>query len=178
MSDELFGRAITRVKVWAGAIGANGDAKDMKAAAIVAQQRIDLAPKSAAFLQETNSKSFQKLVDASAYLGKVVEYLEKGEKIYKDLKAVNQIFDAIQVLKNDNVMIDDPVAAAAAFDDLFQGFGKLAKHFPPPFDSTIGELLEQCGELRFFSNMNRVMAGPGSNLGRAKSMLSPNYGEN
>lgn len=178
MSDELFARSLTRIKVWAGAIGANGDAKDMKAAAIVAQQRIDLALKTATFLQDSNSRSFQKLVDASEHLGKVIGYLEKGEKIYKDFKAVQQIFEAIQVLKNDDVMIKDPAAAAEAFDNLFQGFGKLAKHFPPPFDSTIGELLEQCGELRFFSNMNQVMAGPGSNLGRAKTMLSPNYGEN
>ncbi|QYO65849.1 hypothetical protein [Leptolyngbya sp. 7M] len=167
MSDELFGRALTRVKVWAGAIGANGDAKDMKAAAIVAQKRIDLALNSAAFLQSSNSNAYQKLVDASGYLNDVIEYLEKGEKIYKDLKAVNQIFQAIQVLKDDNIMINDPASAAAAFDSLFQGFGTLAKHFPPPFNSTVGELLFQCGDLKFFSNMNRVMTGQGSNLGRA-----------
>lgn len=167
MSDELFGRALSRVKVWAGAIGANGDAKDMKAAAIVAQKRIDLALNSAAFLQSSNSNAYQKLVDASGHLGDVIEYLEKGEKIYKNFKAVNQIFQAILVLKDDDIMINDPASAAAAFDSLFQGFGTLAKHFPPPFDSTVGELLSQCGDLKFFSNMNRVMTGPGSNLGRA-----------
>ena len=47
------------------------------------------------------------------------------------------------------------------------GFGTLAKHFPPPFDSTVGELLQQCGSLNFFSNMRETMVGEGSNLGRA-----------
>ncbi|HMO81429.1 MAG TPA: hypothetical protein PKD24_11635 [Pyrinomonadaceae bacterium] len=151
MSDELFGRSLSRVKVWAGAI--------------VAQKHIDLALNSAAFLQSSNSNAYQKLVDASGHLSDVIKYLEKGEKIYKDSKAVNQIFQTIQVLKGDDIMINDP--ASAAFDSLFQGFGTLAKHFPPLFDSTIGELLVQCGDLKFFSNMNRVMIGPGSNLGRA-----------
>lgn len=174
MSDELFARSLTRIKVWAGAIGANGDANDMKAAAIVAQGRITIALQSANLFQDGNSSAYQKLVNANEHLGKIIGYLEKGEKVYKDFKAVQQIFLAIQILKDDQIMINDPAAAAEAFDNLFEGFGKLAKHFPPPFDSTVGELLEQCGSLKFFSNMNRVMAGPGSNLGRAMQ-LRDNY---
>lgn len=178
MSDELFARSLTRVKIWATALGANGDKKDLLAAARVAQKRVDLALQSATFLQDKNSAGFQKMVEASGYLTQIIGHFEKGEKVYKDFQAVQQIYEAISVLKDDNIMIDNPAAAAAAFDQLFLGFGKLAKKFPPPFDSTVGELLEKCGEYNFFGTMNTVMAGEGSNLGRAKSMLSANYGEN
>jgi hypothetical protein len=168
MSDSIFETCKTKLKVWAGAIGANGDAEDMKAAAIVAQKRIDYALKFGSFLQDNkNSNGYQKLVEASEHLGKIVEYFEKGEKLYKDFKAVQQIFEAIQILKDDQIMFKDSAAAAKAFDQLFIGFGTLAKHFPPPFDSTIGELLIQCGTLSFFSNMRETMVGNKSNLGRA-----------
>lgn len=172
MSDSIFANALTKVKIWAGAIGPNGSPEDIKAAAIVAQERIKYALMAGDIWQNgNNSSAFQKLIDANGYLDKIVEHIENGEKIYKDVMAVIQIYDAIQVLKDDQVLYKNPEKAAAAFDDLFQGFGKLAKKFPPPFDQTIGELLEQCGTLRFFSTMQQVMAGPNSNLGRAKALL-------
>ena len=167
MADELFADSLTKIKIWAGAIGANGDLEDMKAAAIVAQKRVDTALQSASLFQGNNSSAYQKLVDASGYLGKIVEFLENAESVHKDFKAVQQIYYAIQVLKDDQVLINDSEKAAKAFDQLFLGFGTLAKHFPPPFDSTIGELLEKCGELAFFTNMRNTMVGPKSNLGRA-----------
>jgi hypothetical protein len=167
MADDLFDRSLTRVKVWAGAIGANGDVKDMLAAAIVAQKRVDLAMQSATLFQNNNSNAFQKLANASEHLGKIVEFLESAETIKKDFEAVEKIFYAIRILKDDQVLINDSAKAARAFDSLFEGFGTLAKHFPPPFDSTIGELLEQCGGLAFFSNMRETMVGSNSNLGRA-----------
>jgi hypothetical protein len=168
MSDSIFETCKTKVKIWVGAIGANGDASDMKAAAIVAQKRVNDALQFGSFLQDDkNSDAYQKLKDSSEHLGKIIEYFEKGEKVYKDIKAVQQIFEAIQVLKDDNIMTNDSAAAAKAFDKLFIGFGTLAKHFPPPFDSTVGELLIQCGTLSFFSNMRETMVGANSNLGRA-----------
>lgn len=173
MSDSLISWAKIKKEVitWAGAIGANGDEKDMLNAARVAQKRVDEALKMGSVLQFQNSDAFQKLADASGYLTSIIGYLEKAEKIHKDIKAVQQIWAAVQVLKDENILYNDPAAAAAAFDGMFEGFGKLAKHFPPPFDTTIGEFLEQCGGLKFFSNMNRVMAGEGSNLYRAKQLL-------
>lgn len=166
--DGIFANALATVKIWAGAIGANGSVKDIHAAAIVAQERINYALMAGDFLQNgRNSDAFQKLIDAKDYLGEIQEHIEKGEKIAKDVMAVIQIYDAIKVLKDDQIIYKNPEKAAAAFDELFIGFGKLAKRFPPPFDSTIGELLEQCGTLRFFSTMQNVMAGPNSNLGRA-----------
>ncbi|HLA95446.1 MAG TPA: hypothetical protein VK612_06975 [Pyrinomonadaceae bacterium] len=167
MADELFADSLMKIKIWAGAIGANGDLDDMKAAAIVAQKRIDFALQQSTLFQGSNSSAYQKLVDANEYLGKIVEYLEAAETIQKDFKAVQQIYFAIQVLKDDQIMFNDSEKAAKAFDSLFLGFGTLAKHFPPPFDSTIGELLSKCGELAFFSNMRNTMVGPNSNLGRA-----------
>jgi len=175
MADDAFDRAVTRVKIWAGAIGANGDVNDMKSAAIVAQKRIDMALQSAELFQGNNSRSYQKMVDANKHLGKIVEHLETAEKIDKDFKAVQQIYLAIQVLKDDQVMFKNPEAAAEAFDQMFLGFGTLAKHFPPPFDSTVGDLLIACGEMKFFSNMNNKMFGAGSNFHRA-AYLRDNMG--
>jgi hypothetical protein len=176
MADKTaFDRAMTSVKVWMGAIGANGDAEDIKSAAIVAQKRIDMALRSSTLFQGNNSRSYQKLVDASGYLGKIVEHIEAGEKIVKDFEAVQQIYSAISVLKDDDILIEHPDQAAAAFDMLFMGFGSLAKKLPPPFDSTVGELLLQCGSMKFFSNMNHVMFGPNSNMGRAMRARDGNY---
>jgi len=176
MADSTaFDRAVTAVKVWAGAIGANGDSEDIKAAAIVAQKRIDLALQSSTLFQGNNSASYQKLVDANGYLGKIVEHIETGEKIVKDYTAVQQIYSAIQVLNDDDILIKRPAEAAAAFDMLFMGFGTLAKKLPPPFDSTIGELLLQCGSMKFFTNMNNVMFGANSNMGRAMRARDGNY---
>src|SRR5690606_21391274 len=128
MADKTaFDRAMGSIKVWMGAIGANGDAEDMKAAAIVAQKRIDMALQSATLFQGNNSASYQKLVDSSGCLGKIVEHSEAGEKIVKDFEAVQQIYSAISVLQDDNILIEHPEQAAAAFDMLFMGFGSLAK---------------------------------------------------
>src|SRR5215203_2222127 len=103
MGDTFsFGNFKKKVIVWAGAIGANGDADDMKAAAIVAQKRIEYALQCGEFLnQQPNSTAFQKLKDANEHLGKIIGYYEKGEKAYKDLTAVQQIYEAIQILKDD-----------------------------------------------------------------------------
>ncbi|HXF42993.1 MAG TPA: hypothetical protein VNK26_04570 [Pyrinomonadaceae bacterium] len=170
--DSVIANSLYKIKVWATTLASNGTAEDLKAAATVAQERIGYALTAGEFLQNgRNSDAYQKLIDANEHLGKILEHIEKGEKVYKDVMALVQIHAAIKVLQDDQVIYKDPQKAAAAFDDLFMGFGKIAKHFPPPFDSTIGELLEQCGTLRFFSNMEQVMAGPNSNLGRAKALL-------
>ena len=172
--SELFARYKEKLKVWAGAIGANGDAEDIKAAAVVAQKRVDSALQFGSLLQNKDSAAYQKLLAASEYLGKIVEYLEKGEELYKDAQAIQQIYEAVKVLKDDDIMIKDSAAAAKAFNKLFIGLGTLAKHFPPPFDSTIGELLMQCGTLAFFSNFNESKFGPDSHMGKAKYLLYHN----
>jgi hypothetical protein len=172
MSDNLFGRCKERLKIWIGAVGANGDGEDIKNAAVVAQKRVEYALQFGSLLQNQDSTSYQKLVSANEYLGKIIGYLEKGEAVYKDLQAIQQIYEAVKVLSDDQIMFKDSAAAANAFNNLFVGLGTLAKHFPPPFDSTIGELLIQCGTLKFFSNFQEDKFGPKSRMGRATYMLT------
>lgn len=169
----IFAKALTRVKIWASAIGLSGNPEDVTAVAIIAQGRIKYALTAGETLRNgQNSSAFQKLIDANECLRKIVEHNEKGEKFHKVVMAVIQIHEAIQVSKDKQNIYKNPEKAAADFDDLFMGFGKPAKKFPPPFDSTIGELREQCGTLRFFSNMQNAMADPNSNRRRAKALLN------
>jgi hypothetical protein len=166
MAGDLFDTMKTRVVVWAGAIGANGSSKDMLAAAIVAQKRVDYAMTFGSWAQEKNSPAYDQLWTANRALGKVIEAFQKGEKAYKDFEAVQNIYFAIQVLKDDDIMTRNPKAAAAAFDQLFKGFGKLAKHFGGEYNY-VATLLEECGKMSFFSNMTETMIGEGSNFHKA-----------
>ncbi len=166
MSDALFANMKERLVVWAGAIGANGSSKDMLAAAIVAQKRVEYAMNFGSFVQDKNSPAYDKLWTANRALGKVIEAFQKGEKAYKDFEAVQEIFEAIQVLKDDDIMTRDPMAAAKAFDRLFKGFGRLARKFGGEYNY-VAALLEECGKMSFFSNMTDVMIGEGSNFHKA-----------
>ncbi|HTK37553.1 MAG TPA: hypothetical protein VL325_03585 [Pyrinomonadaceae bacterium] len=51
---------------------------------------------------------------------------------------LDKLINAVDVLSDDNVIYTDPDKAAAAFDILFQGFGKLCSYLPPP-----GKFFEQ-----------------------------------
>lgn len=166
MADDLFDRMKHRVVVWAGAVGANGDSKDMLAAAVVAQKRVEYAMNFGAFVQDKNSPAYDKLWTANKALGTVIEAFQKGEKAYKDFQAVQDIYSAMQVLKDDDIMTRDPKAAAAAFDQLFKGFGRLAKKFGGDYNY-VATLLEECGKMSFFSNMTETMLGEGSNFHKA-----------
>lgn len=166
MADDLFDRMKSRVVVWAGAIGANGDSKDMLAAAIVAQKRVEYAMNFGSWAQEKNSPAYDKLWTANRALGTVIEAFQKGEKAYKDFQAVQDIYQAMRILKDDDIMTRDPKAAAAAFDQLFKGFGRLAKKFGGDYNY-VATLLEECGKMSFFSNMTEIMIGEGSNYQKA-----------
>jgi hypothetical protein len=166
MADDLFANMKDRLVVWAGALGANGSSKDMLAAAVIAQKRVEYAMNFGSFVQDKNSPAYDKLWTANRALGTVIEAFQKGEKAQKDFEAVQQIYEAIQVLKDDDVMTRNPKAAAAAFDKLFKGFGKLAKKFGGEYNY-VATLLEECGKASFFSNMTEVMIGEGSNYQRA-----------
>lgn len=155
------------VRIWVSALGANGDPQELQKILVIAIQRVDMALKSAEFMQSQNSEAFLKLVAAGSYLAKIAGWFEKGEKITDNFAAVLQIYEAMKTLEMEQKFLNDPMATAKAFDQLFIGFGTLAKNFPPPFDQTVGEFLIQCGTLSFFSNMADKMVGPNSNLGRA-----------
>ena len=93
--------------------------------------------------------------------------LPKAKKIEKNYDALKQVYEAMKVLQDDQIIYSRPRDAAAAFDKLFMGFGTLAQNFPPPFDQTVGDFLYELGSSGFFGNMQQVMAGQNSNLGRA-----------
>jgi hypothetical protein len=154
----------------------NHTPEELMNVAIVAIGRIDVAIKSANFLQSRNSGAFEKMISAQIQLQKIADYLKKGLKYKENAEAVLVVYEAMKILREDNIIQNDPETAAKAFDMLFIGFGTLAKNFPPPFDKTIGEFLCQCGQLSFFSNMQKTMAGPNSNLGYAK-YLRDNLGK-
>lgn len=155
-----------RAKIWISALGANGDPQEIQKLLVIAIERTNAAAKSAEFLQSQNSDAYTKLVAASDYLTKIAGWYQKGEAVVENLNAMLQVYEAMKILEDDQVFFKDSATAAKAFDQLFIGFGTLAKNLPKPFDM-YGELLVQCGTLSFFSNMQNVMVGPNSNLGRA-----------
>lgn len=167
MADDLkcnllkgeFADCKKRAIIWISALGKSGEPQDLAKVAITAQERVDTALKSAEFLQNTweNSPQFNKLLKASENLGKIAGYYKKAEKAEKDYEALKQIYEAMKVLRDDQVIYQNPAAAAAAFDQLFMGFGSLAQKFPPPFDSTVGEFLYELGKSGFFGNMSRAL---------------------
>lgn len=165
-----------RVVIWISALGKNGEPQELAKVAIIAQERVDYALNSSKFLQHSwqNTEQFNKLMDVSEKLGKVAEYYQTAEKAETNYEALKQIYNAMKVLKEDQIIIEKPAAAAEAFDKLFLGFGTLAKNFPPPFDSTVGEFLFELGSANFFSNMNERMFGKNTNMGRALDMLNNN----
>lgn len=169
-----------RAIIWISALGKSGEPQDLAKVAITAQERVDTALKSAQFVQNTweNSAQFNKLLQASENLGKIAGYYKSvagmKEKIEKNYEALNQIYEAMKVLKDEQVIYQNPAAAAAAFDKLFLGFGTFAKKFPPPFDSTVGEFLYELGSSGFFGNMAQVMFGKDSNLGQAMGLRDGN----
>lgn len=175
--NREFAGCKKRAKIWIAALGKSGEPEDLSQIAIIAQERVDTAFKVAPLLQnhwETSPK-FKSLTDFSSKLGEIAGYYKTALKVEKDVKALKQIYDAMSALENQQIFINDPAAAAKAFDQLFMGFGTLAKKFPPPFDSTIGEFLYECGKTGFFGAMNEKMFGEDTNMAAAKSLLDGNY---
>jgi hypothetical protein len=129
--SETFGRAWMTIKRKAGQCAANTDLEDVKSSVQLAQKRIDQAIYGGRVLQG-KSAAFDKLSKANEGLGKIGESLEKVQDICLDIVAVNKIHAAVSVLSNDQIMYSDPERAAASFDTLFQGLGRLCRYLPPP----------------------------------------------
>jgi hypothetical protein len=128
---QKFDDAWLYLRKKAGACAANTDLEELKAAALVGQQRIDQALMVGSFAQG-QSGVFEKLSKANEGLGKVGESLEKVQDVCTDITAVGKIHDAIVALNDDRIIFDDPQKAADSFDMLFQGFGRLCSYLPPP----------------------------------------------
>ncbi len=129
--SEKFQAAWVTIKKNAGACAANTDLEEIKASVELGQNRINQALMAGTMLQG-DSAVFEKLKKANEGLGQVGEALGKVQDICLDITAVGKIHDAAVALSNDRLIYDDPQAAAAAFDSMFQGFGRLCRYLPPP----------------------------------------------
>ncbi|HMO82133.1 MAG TPA: hypothetical protein PKD24_15195 [Pyrinomonadaceae bacterium] len=119
------------IKKKAGGCAANTDLEEIKAAVQLSKKRIDQALYVGTIAQG-KSGVFEKLSEANKGLGKVGESLEKVQDICLDIKAVGKIHAAAVALSDERLIYDDPNGAAAAFDSMFQGFGRLCRYLPPP----------------------------------------------
>lgn len=122
-----------KIKKMAGTCAAATDYDDIKAAVGDAQGKVGQALMVGEFLQK-DSGVFEKLKKANEGLGKVSEALNKAGDICLDIQAVNKIHEAVVLLDTPNIIRNDPEKAAAAFDSMFQGFGRLCRYLPPPAD--------------------------------------------
>lgn len=127
----MIGNAWIDVKRKAGMCAANPDIENVKAAVQLSQKRVGQALTAGSFLQR-KSGVFEKLNKANEGLGKIGETLETVQNICVNIGTVAKIKDAVDALSDDQIIYRDPDAAAAAFDVLFQGFGKLCGYLPFP----------------------------------------------
>jgi hypothetical protein len=155
MADDFMDSVWSRVKKITGQCAAVTDAEDLKASAKTAQKRIKQTLQGGKLLQK-DSRVFDYLGKANDGLGSVIESLDKAGDICMDIRAISRIHDAMKVLDDENVVYDNPEAAAKAFGDLFVGFGRLCRHLPSP-GKEWGQFLEQAGD--FFSNWQRFVKG-------------------
>ncbi len=154
MSDKLDNIWI-RVKKMAGQCAANTDIEDLKASVETAKGRIDKVLMGGKLLQ-SDSTVFNKLTKANEGLGAIGEGLEKVQSVCINVVAAAQVHDAIKILSDDQVIYQDPDAAAAAFDTLFQGFGKVCSYLPPPAKQW-AQFFEK---FSLFSNMQQKVYKP------------------
>ena len=131
---DKFMEAWTTIKKKAGGCAANTDLEEIKASVELGQKRIDQALMVGTLLQK-DSKVFDKLTKANEGLGKIGETLGTVQDVCLDITAVGKIHDAAIALSNERLIYDDPEGAAAAFDSMFRGFGRLCRYLPPPAKS-------------------------------------------
>lgn len=111
---------------------AKGDAlTEVKDAVDLAHERIDDVLFAGKIFQG-ESKVISKLVDANDGLKKIGSALGKVKNFCLDVNTLLQIRDAVAILSDDKVVYNDKMKAAAAFDMLFQGFGRFIRLLPPP----------------------------------------------
>ena len=150
MSDwnEKFASAWLTIRKKAGACAANTDLEELKAAVQLGQKRVGQALM-AGKIAQGESGVFDKLTKANEGLGKIGETLETVQDFCVDIVAVGKIHESIVALSDDRLIYDNPAGAAAAFDSLFQEFGRLCRFLPPPAKSWEKFL----SDFNLFSNM-------------------------
>lgn len=131
---EKFQSAWVTIRKKAGTCAANTDLEELKASIQLGQTRIGQALTGGRIAQG-DSAVIQKLTKANEGLGAVGETLETLQNICIDITAVNKIHEAAVALSEDDIISKEPERAAAAFDSMFQGFGRLCRFLPPPAKS-------------------------------------------
>lgn len=129
--EDKFNNAWVAIKRKAGVCASDPDLENIKAAVQLGEKRVDQALKVGNFLQG-RSDVFEKLSKANEGLGKIGETLETIQNVCVNIGVLDKLKNAVDVLSDDNVIYQDPDKAAAAFDILFQGFGKLCSYLPFP----------------------------------------------
>jgi hypothetical protein len=145
---------VTRIKIWTGACAAAAGNEDLKATVERSKDVLWLAEHGSDLGK--NLKNAGKVFrDANEGLTKVGESLDKVENVCLDIRALTEIHEAITVLNRDGIIQTDGEAAAQAFGKLFDGFGRLATHLPPPANA-YASILKACGG-DFFSSMRKKL---------------------
>lgn len=142
------------VQLMLGACPANIDKDDLIASVKEAQEKIDLVLQGGELLNgyQKNGGSIAKLKSANGKLGEFLEALDKVDTICKDIKALNDIHDAMANISPDDFR-NDPKKAAKAFDKFFVGlarfcrFAEILKPYGQFFESFTG-FFETFADLR------------------------------
>jgi hypothetical protein len=128
---EKVDEAVFYIRKRAGQCAKNATLEDIDNAVSLAQGRIKQALFAGKFIQG-QSGIFDKLSKANERLENISEGISKAKNTCIFIDEAGKIMDAVEILKDDRVIYDNPLGAAKAFDNLFQGFGKLCKRLPYP----------------------------------------------
>lgn len=132
--QEKLNSAWITIKKKAGACAANTDLEELKAAVELGKSRIDKVLMTGQLIQG-KSDAIEKLTKANEGLGKIGEALGTVQDMCIDITAASKIHEAVVALSDEQIIYTNPEGAAAAFDSMFQGFGRLCRHLPPPAKS-------------------------------------------
>jgi hypothetical protein len=143
---------VTRIKIWTGACAAAADNEDIKATLEKSGRVLWLAEQGSDFSKNLRNAAYV-FRNARDGLTKVGESLNNVNGLCLDIRALTQIHEAMKVLNQDGIIQSDGAMAAQAFGKLLSGFGRLAKHLPPPANA-YASILEACGG-DFFSIMRK-----------------------
>jgi hypothetical protein len=135
---------VTRIKVWTGACAAAADNEDIKATLERSKQLLWVAAQGTD-LSKNLEDAGRVFRESEEGLTKVGESLDKVDGVCLDVRALTDIYEAIKVLNQEGIIQRDRgEPAAKAFGKLLGGFGRLAKHLPPPANA-YAPVLEACG---------------------------------
>jgi len=168
-ASALWGKAWQKVKVLTGACAANQNLDEIKEYL----QRGEQIAYAASLLEK--GEKLSKLKSASEALGKVNGGLDLVKNLCLDVKAIEQIHEAIKVLNDPESMKPGSDAAARAFGQLFVGAGRFASKAGPPV-SAYAQILENAGD--FFVNMLRgldPMKKPGAGGPQLRQLEKEGY---